>query len=73
MNNNELTINQKLWLSISIKDKCPYCKEDLEIFPEDMGVNLRSGLFLYRCPKCEKVINIRVSTKLLKDKKNGSC
>ena len=69
MNNDELTINQKIWLSIVINDKCPYCKANIEIRPDDMGVNLRTGLFLCRCPRCEKVINIRVQTKLLKDTK----
>lgn len=69
MNNDELTINQKIWLSIVINDKCPYCKSNIEIRPEDMGVNLRTGLFLCRCPRCQKVINIRVLTKLLKDRK----
>lgn len=42
---------------------------NIEIRPDDMGVNLRTGLFLCRCPRCEKVINIRVQTKLSKDKK----
>lgn len=69
MNYAELTMNQRIWLSIVINDKCPYCKENIEIKPEDMGVNLRSGLFICRCPKCEKIINIRVLTKMLKDKK----
>jgi len=70
MTNDELTMNQKLWLCMTITDKCPYCNETIEIHPEDMGANLRSGNYMCRCPKCDKVIEIIISTSFQKRKNN---
>lgn len=66
MTNDELTMNQKLWLCMTITDKCPYCNETIEIHPEDMGANLRSGNYMCRCPKCDKIIEIIISTSFQK-------
>lgn len=62
MNNDELTMNQKLWLCMTLSDICPYCGELIEVTPEDLGANLRTGNYMCRCPKCNKVIEIIIST-----------
>lgn len=66
MKNDELTINQKLWLCMIITDSCPYCGEEIEIRPEDLGANLRTGNYMCSCPKCDKLIEIIISTSFQK-------
>lgn len=82
MQTSELTLNQILWLSIAIKDKCPYCNQDIEIKPDDMGYRMgvitkdkdgaivknEPGTYFAPCPNCNKRINIAVFTEFSKHK-----
>lgn len=81
MKTDELSLNQVLWLSINIKDKCPYCGDEIEVVPDNMGYRMgittrdekgniiqkRPAGFFARCPQCDKVINIAVMTEFTKD------
>lgn len=78
----ELNLNQVLWLSIVIKDKCPYCGEEIEIKPDMIGYRLGTrmknkdgeyevvdeGSNFAVCPCCDKHIDLSLCVELKKRK-----
>lgn len=73
MTTKELTINQALWLSMSVEDTCPHCNKDIKITPDIIGYRLPhtrmrnnkviskdEGGYFTECPKCDKLIKIAV-------------
>lgn len=80
MYEKELSLNQVLWLSIVIKDKCPYCGEEIEIKPDMIGYRLGrrtknekgeyecldEGSNFAICPCCDKHVDVSLYVELKK-------
>lgn len=83
MKNNELSVNQMLWLSMELSSKCPHCDRDITINPNNicyqMGFTMRDkdgnvtrkepGGYMSVCPNCNKKINVAFFAELSKGDK----